>query len=147
MFLSISNISAGCGLSFCCDGDGCEGGGQTDCGVCGKNYCKDCIEFVHCDICDMRENKGYYTCKDGVCTECAPMYGFEPCTECNRTICFDCGTKKCNTEIVHKCLSCTKKAHLALLDGLSKIECGHAGVHSAQDAMHEIQELIGKDDN
>ena len=77
--------------------------------------------------------------------KCASEHFFEPCTECNRIICFECGTKKCNTEIVHECLSCTKKVHIKLLDGLSKIECGRAGVHSAQDAVHKIQQLIGKE--
>ena len=100
--------------------------------------------FIHCDICDMHEKRGgdryYYANEEGVCEECALDDGFEPCTECNRTICFDCGTKKCNTEIVHKCLSCTKKAHLALFDRLNKIECGRA-----PDAAHKIRELIGKD--
>jgi len=81
----------------------------------------------------------YDTREDGVCEHCAPNHGFEPCTECNRTICFDCGTKECNTEIVHKCFSCTKKAHLTLLDGLNKVECGHA-----PGAEHKIRKMIGK---
>ena len=104
--------------------------------------------FIHCDICDMHEKRGGNAIEEGVCERCAFDDGFEPCTECNRTICFKCVTKECNAEIVHKCLSCTKKAHITLIDRLHKIEADSNGARDrgwSFDAAHEIQQLIGRD--